>query len=89
MERFGKQIAPQRLQGWLPELGGRATFGAPWAENGAETVAIGTPRVSKIAPKIEKWHPNRHPKIDAEKVMENDAKMMRKLIQELMFFAKG
>ena len=26
----------------------------------------------------EKWHPKRHPKIDAEKVLKNDAKIMLK-----------
>ena len=28
--------------------------------------------------KSKKWHPKRHPKIDAEKVSKNDAKMMPK-----------
>ena len=29
-------------------------------------------------PKIKKWHPKKHAKIDAEKVSKNDAKMMPK-----------
>ena len=33
---------------------------------------------SHFRPKIEKWHPKRHPKIDAEKVLKIDAKMIPK-----------
>ena len=46
--------------------------------------------------KIKKWHPKRHPKIDAEKVskidakrLQNDAKMDAKMIDFSYFFEKG
>ena len=36
--------------------------------------------------KSKKWHPKRHPKIDAEKVSKNDAKRLPKWMPKLMSF---
>ena len=55
-----------------------AFLGGRGAENGQRKCYGEGHFGSHFRPKIENWHPKRHPKIDTEKVLKNDAKMMPK-----------
>ena len=71
-----------------------------WAAFGREVLsgrdAFGSHLDAIFAQKSKKWHPKKHPKIDAEKVskidakrLQNDAKMDAKMIDFSYFFEKG
>ena len=50
----------------------------PWAAKGAVPHCFGEPFGDHFQPKIEKMHPKRHAKLDAEKVLKIDAKRLPK-----------
>ena len=55
-----------------------SVLGGTWGQNDANRVADGIPFGDHFRPKIEKRRQKRHPKIDAEKVSKNDAKIEQK-----------
>ena len=71
-------------------------FRATWAEKGAGDIVFGTLLATIFHQKSNRCHPKKHLKIDAEKVMnidakriENDAKMATKIYDFSYFLEKG
>ena len=89
----------QKVAKWRPKCIKKSMFGKG-REKVTKRLSASTSKwtllVTIFHQKSKKWHPKRHPKIDAEKVskiyakrLQNDAKMDAKIDDFSYFFEKG